>query len=257
MTKEYYNPEDLPKFNEYFAELGKQSDKLAEELVLHEFKTPKGKEYALHGFSRRRKIIWQCITNVFSAIPPDLVGIPNSEEINNATISLHAFYVNAFGACDNLAWVLVYEKKLRKPDGGELPAKWIGLRKANKAIRNGLSCDLVLLLGKFECWFEHVDNFRHSLAHRVPLYVPPYVVSNKNEAEYVRLDKEAWEALRAGDLETNKRLRVEQQKLTDFRPWFTHSFSEKSPHMAIHPQLIADFGALLEIAEGVIAELRK
>ena len=136
-----------------------------------------------------------------------------------------------------------------------LPHQWVGFRKNNKIVRKQLSAKLVTVLDDFENWFTHIDEFRHSLAHRIPLYVPPYCVSPDREDDYNRLGRECWEALKRGELEEHKRLAQEQSDLTFFRPWFTHSYSEGSPIAVIHPQILFDFEAVLVLGEATFNEI--
>jgi hypothetical protein len=255
MAKDYYKAEDISTLLASFAKLKKRFRKISETLAIHEFQTERGKEYALHGYSRRLSILWHCLQKTFELVPPDLEERPDKEAVDDVTMCLHAFYVNIFGACDNIAWFLVFENNIRKPDGTEIPDTWVGIRKQNTLVRQSLSDGLCVVLDGLEKWFKHVEEFRHSLAHRIPMYVPPYVVWSDNSDDYERLEKEAKEALKNHDFELRKSLREEQLALTSFRPWFTHSFSEHSPQMVIHPQLLADFHTLLDIGDAAILEL--
>ena len=37
-------------------------------------------------------------------------------------------------------------------------------------------------------WFDHIIDFRDALVHRIPLYIPPYIVSQDNDAKYQALE---------------------------------------------------------------------
>jgi len=251
----YYCEADLQRMREKFFELKKQHEEQLLSVASRSFTTSKGDEFAKHGFLRRCTMLWKCVENTFATIPPELNAVPHQEEIHNVTINLHCFVIHVFGACDDLAWILVHEKEITKPDGTELPPSWIGLRKTNKAVRAKLSDEMNTVLDRLENWFKHVEEFRHSLAHRIPLYVPPYLVPHDREDEYLRLERESWQALLEGDVDMHHQLQEEQNAFTFFRPWFTHSFSENAPHMVIHPQMLADFGAVLELGKATLSEL--
>lgn len=255
MTEGYYRPEDISKMGERMVELREQNQEQKERIVRFPFATAKGTEHAQHGYLRRVDILWRCVQKVFEFIPPELEGRPERDAVKDATVYLHAFHMNAFGACDNLAWVLVNEKNIRRADGEELPSSWVSVRPGSSRVRNAVSSDMVAVLEKFDDWFSHMDEFRHSLAHRIPLYVPPYTVSKENMPDYERLECESWEALTSGNIAAHEALKSEQVELTRFSPWFTHSFSESSPQMVIHPQLLADFGAVLELGDATMNEL--
>jgi len=248
----YYKENDINEMASKFRELKAKHNSLQERISLHLFSTPKGEEFAKHGYLRRSDMLWRCVQKTFETIPLTLSEMPTRDHTKDVTIFLHCFMIHVFGACDDLAWILVHEKDITKPDGGELPRNWVGFRKANKLVRNELSANMITVLDGLEDWFEHVDEFRHSLAHRIPLYVPQYYIRHDREDDYRRLERESFEALKRGDLAEHQRLELEQIDLTFFRPWFVHSLSECSPTVVIHPQMLADFGAVLELGEATL-----
>ena len=255
MVIDYYKEKHIDEMATKFRELEAKYEALRENILMHGFSTPKGEEFAKHGFLRRSDMLWRCVQKTFETIPPNLGEKPSRDQTKDVTIFLHCFIIHVFGACDDLAWILVHEKGITKPNGSDLPPAWIGFRKDNKHVRDQLSAKMIGVLDGFEKWSEHVDEFRHSLAHRIPLYVPPYIIRHDREDDYRRLERESWDALVRGDLEEHQRLKQEQDDLTFFRPWFTHSYSECSPTMVIHPQMLADFGAVLELGEATIQEI--
>lgn len=255
MVKGYYKDDDIAKMATRYDELHAKYEALRDTIVMRGFATPKGDEFAKHGFVRRCEMLWRCVQKTFETIPPDLDGLPSRDQTKDVTIFLHCFIIHVFGACDDLAWILVHEKAITKPDGSPLPPAWVGFRKDNKSVRGNLSEKMIGVLDSFEEWFKHVDDFRHSLAHRIPLYVPPYNIRADSEDDYRRLEGEIYQALADGDLDKHQQLKQQQEKLTFFRPWFAHSFSEKSPTMVIHAQALADFSAVLELGEATIQEL--
>ena len=78
-----------------------------------------------------------------------------------------------------------------------------------------------------QCWFwrrgVNLISFRDSLAHRIPLYIPPYVIDEAAAEQHKVLDGAAVAAALAGDQAEYDRLRDEQRALGRFRPWMTHS----------------------------------
>ena len=255
VTVAYYSDGDIQRMRDKFLELKAQYEGQLTSVVSRKFRTVKGDEFAKHGFLRRCKMMWRCIERTFETLPPESNAKPSRDETMDVTIFLHCFVIHVFGACDDLAWILVHEKEITKQDGNELPPAWIGLRKSNTVVRDRMSTEMIEVLDGLEEWFQHIENFRHSLAHRIPLYVPPYLVPHDQEDEYYRLEKECREALASGDIGNHQRLQEEQEALTFFRPWFTHSFSEEAPHVVIHPQMLADFGAVLELGKATFNEV--
>ena len=101
-----------------------------------------------------------------------------------------------------------------------------------------------------------MENFRHALAHRIPLYVPPYIVNNEEAAKEYELEQARREALRKREFDEYERLTNELEGIGKFIPWMTHSFNEKSRQVVFHVQIIADWNTVVEISEKFLAEIQ-
>jgi len=93
------------------------------------YQTERGREYGTHGFSRRLKIIARCVEKTFQILPPDMEGLPSRDDLSDAVINIQAFILNAFGSIDNLAWVWVFERDLKKTNGSLYQKMMLSLRK--------------------------------------------------------------------------------------------------------------------------------
>jgi len=122
-------------------------------------------------------------------------------------------------------------------------------------LRNSFSKAFRKHLKSRKRWFRHVDEFRNSAAHRIPLYIPPYIVSEDNAEMHAKLDSECIEAMRQGDNEKYDQLREEQKALGKFRPWMNHSLTEKSPTVVFHYQLLQDYETIEQFGKKMLAEL--
>ena len=100
-------------------------------------------------------------------------------------------------------------------------------------------------------WFAYLDDFRHALAHRIPLYIPPYRVLTSQVADHQQLRGRETEVLIRGDLEERKRVTAERLALGGFAPCIMHSFEEE----AAHPQMLGDFKTIEELAQKMLVEL--
>jgi len=190
---------------------------------------------------------------VYEILPPEREDIPERDEVVDATIAIQSFVLNTFGCLDNLAWILVYEKDIKGKDGNELDPKRVGL--GSKEVRISFTDEFRAYLDSRQKWFENLKNFRDSLAHRIPLYIPPYIVTPANVDEYNRLEQASGEALQRADFEEYDRLQSEQKKLGLFRPWMTHSQFEKAPSVVFHSQLVADYVTIDEFGRTMLEEL--
>jgi hypothetical protein len=199
-------------------------EQLLNDFASRSYSTPRGREYAIHGFLRRSYTMQRCIDNVFRLLPPEVSSLPEPDNITDAEINLQAFIFNVFGSIDNLAWVVVEERGFVTPAGSRIPDNWIGLMRNNKIVRACLSTEFNDLLQRIEYWFQYLEQFRHAVAHRVPIYVPPYVVYGDDN------DRE-------------------------FRPMMTHSFNEASGLVGFHAQMLDDSAKVEEIARMTLKEL--
>jgi hypothetical protein len=164
----------------------------------------------LHNTERRLGILQGCIQNVFSLYPPDRLEIPSREECVDLAINLQSFVFNVFGCLDNLAWISVIERQLRNKNG-PLKATQVGFRK--KLIQKSFSVDFQLYLESLSEWFTNIETLRDHLAHRIPLYVPPFVVTPDNEASFNALEKAKIEAWRQHDFSKYDELEAAQEKM--------------------------------------------
>lgn len=217
----------------------------------------RAREFATHGFCRRLGHLVQAIDTVYAKLPPELDEIPDRERVVAAVIAIQSFVLNTFGCLDNLAWIWVCEKNVRKADGSALDPKWVGLGRQNRQVRRSFSREFCAYLDSRQEWFDNLKNFRDSLAHRIPLYIPPYVVTPNNLEEYNRLEVVMKDALRRADLESYARIELEQQRLAHFRPWMTHSRTENAPTVLFHVQLLQDYVTIDEFGRMMLEELER
>ena len=107
-------------------------------------------------------------------------------------------------------------------------------------------------------WFEYLENYRHALAHRVPLYIPPKRFDDAATGRYHELENEQKVALQAHDFNNFGELLAEQTALGVFEPWMMHSYGPADGDgqpVRFHPQMICDLGTVVELSEKMIAEL--
>ncbi len=248
----YFKEEDLAKLFDQLKTVTKKRARLTEQFVSRTFKNADAGEYARHGYARRLKTLDRSIAIVFRILPPDRTDIPSGDELADATINIQASIFNVFASLDNLAWILVRERNLAKEDGSALPNAWVGLGPGNTELRKNLSEEFRVYLEGMKDWFEHLEDFRHALAHRIPLYIPPYFVDPRDEKRYQEIEEQ--KAL-ASNMEQYQALTSEQMALAQFRPVMVHSLNQDSKLVVFHAQLLADFNTVIELGERMIQEL--
>lgn len=250
-----YAQEDLETLQRDFAARMRDLQELLDLFLSRTYRTEKAREYAEHGFSRRVGTLVRCLENIFGELPPEQSEVPSREARKDAEINIQSYVFNMFGALENLAWIWVEEKGVVKANGRPLHRSNVGLGSRCERVRASFTEPFQEKLTEFQNWFDHIEDFRHSLAHRIPLYIPPHMVSAENTDEYRRLEREMQEATRTPDLGRHAELEREQNELMEFKAVMTHSFSEQSPIAFFHAQTLADAATLHEIAMGILAEL--
>ncbi len=249
----YYSEEAAQKLNEDLLSIRAKYRDLLEKFVRHKFECSKAEEYATHGFGRRLRVMVRCIENVFEQLPPDFSGIPDEDELIDVTINLHAFIHSTYGCCDNLAWIWVHERSILHEDGSPPKPKDIGLR--TNFLLGSMPQELKVYLDTKNEWYLRLKNYRDALSHRIPIYIPPHMVSSEFESEYLNLGKAADDALKYGDIEQYYNLEKKQKEIVNFVPIFTHSFVEKSDLVFFHRQMVEGFNAVQEISNKFLEEL--
>lgn len=251
----YFPREQIDHLYLEYQQIHQKLERLQQQYVTYDFQNDHAREYASQGVARRLGTLVRCIDNVFSAVPPDQEDIPDRPVVIDATINIQSFVLNIFGCCDNLAWMWVLERPVLNSDGTTLDPRLVGLTRSCRKVRRSFSNEFRQCLIRRNEWFDHIKNFRDSLAHRIPLYIPPYVVPQDRVDDYQRLEVEAREALRRGNLEEYEQLTEAQMALVSFRPWMTHSPTEQAPTVIFHPQLLADFNTVCELSDRIFEEL--
>jgi hypothetical protein len=251
-VKRYFTKKQIAELRLKHATIEKKTDNLLLKFVYFPLKNEQAKHYAQQGFARRVQLLRRCIDNVFKIIPPGTVTIPSKARLYDAEINIQAFLANLYGIVDNLAWIWVYESGL----SDSIPRRHVGLGRENKAVRNSLSVKLQTYLDTIEGWFEYLTEFRHALAHRIPVYIPPGMVRADNVDKYNAITMQMTNALNQMRPREYDRLSEEQNKLLVFQPLIAHSTRETKAPFVFHAQLIADFLTIEALGEKILEELR-
>jgi hypothetical protein len=250
-----YEKGDLKKMLEAFGSIEDRFLKLREDIIVRDYRTSRGKEFAVHGFCRRLHSLALTTQNVFGMLPPDYDGVPKKDVLDNVTIQVQAFVFNTFGAIDNLAWCWFYEKGLTRRNGKDVPASWVALSPENEFLVPTLSQPFRDHIAELKTWFDIIEGYRHALAHRIPLYIPPYSVRENKAAEYRDLDAKITDALSRQAWDELEKHEADQLAMHAFHPLMMHSFEEGARTISFHPQMVADFGLVEVLGRRMLDEL--
>jgi hypothetical protein len=249
-------PKDAQKnLMEVYSAIDAKLNKLVESYIRIELKNSRAREFAAQGFPRRLNVMVRCIKNVFSLIPPGREALPTADELSDATINIQGFVFNTYGSIDNLAWIWVREKGQKRSDGTPIPDKQIGLGPDNVSVRQTFSPEFQAYLSGLDDWLKFLASLRHALAHRIPLYIPPYVIQDADVAAYNDLAAKIAEAIKDRDFAAYDALSTERLKLGRFHPWIGQSYAEGAKPVVFHPQMLSDFDTIVELGHKMLGEL--
>ncbi len=250
-----FTAEQLSQLADEYRKVRSRHDELMIAYVCRQWENPRAREFATHGLSRRLSTLVRCIEKVFALLPPEVREVPEDNDRIDATICIQAFVFNIFGCLDNFAWILVSEKNITSPDGRPLRNLQINISKQDSLVRHALSEGFIKYLDGLRDWFSYQEGYRHSLAHRIPLYIPPYTVDPKNKSKFRELGELMASAAKACDFAEYDKLDTQQKTLGTFSPLMQHSFAEGARPVVFHVQLLADFKTIIELGEKVLSEI--
>lgn len=250
-----FTQEALERLRANHGKVDEKRLELFQTFIAQNYVTDRARDFGVHGYLRRVNMLARCINNIFELLPPDGRELPSNEVRHDAEINLHAFVANVFGATDNLAWIWVAEKGVTKKNGAELSPTQVGLRPGNEVVRGSLPELFQEHLRGLDKWFDYLETLRHALAHRIPSYIPPYVVTEANAGRYEELWRAQQAAMGRGDFAEHRRLGDEIESMVSFQPWLQSAGGEGMKPIIFHPQLLADFMTTHELGMTLIGQL--
>ena len=249
-----YSDEDLEQLEEQYVGLEGRCNDLISRYLEREFTNARAEEFVHHGLCRRLRLMTRCIVKVFEILPPGSCEVPEADVLHDVTVQLHAFSFNTFGCLDNLAHAWVLDKEVKKENGDPLPPQRVGFGSTYTVVRDSLPDRFVEYLLEIQDWYENLENFRHALAHRIPMYIPPGYLDDENAAKYSGIQEQINDAVERRDFATADQLADEQAALLSFHPIATHSFGENAKIVYFHAQMLSDIGTVQEIASRLLPE---
>jgi hypothetical protein len=238
-----FDENGLRKLNEALSGIQRRRKNLLFKLYRTRLQSDVAQKYLTQGVLRRLSLIVVATQSIFEVLPPETVSIPSKPDIDLATIHIHAAIFNTFGLLDCWAHVWANELNVQSKKGEDLSLSKIGLGEKYHLIRESLPPNLRSKLEDWKPWLEQISERRHALAHRIPPYIPPYLVDPKNEAEYLELDIQRYSNLSEA---FQSQLPEKLKKLSHFKPIMLHDL-EKQPPLAFHAHLISDFLTVEEL----------
>jgi hypothetical protein len=209
------------------------------------------KVYIREGLGRRIVILKHCLASIYRQFPPSTLVPLTQDQRQDVQIALHAFVMNLYGAFENLAWAFVIRHDLMSKFQ---PINKVGV--FSKLLQKLMPVPIASYLTSdtFSAWSKsYLKNYRDSLAHRIPLYIPPAEFSSEHANRYAELDELDAASLQAHDWDGLQKNQTERDSLG--RPSFMFLTSLMNKHgvspkpMLLHPQLLSDANTLIEFSK--------
>lgn len=249
-----YSAEQLEQLVEAYRTWSDRCHALITAILTRAYVTERAREFATHGLARRLDMLQHCLDRAFECVPPEADN-PAKAKLMDATAFIHTFVINIYGSIDNLAHIWCLDTAVRGPHGRELAASRIGLAPKNEIVRASLPARFQDYLATRDDWFDYLEGYRHALAHRIPLYIPPRQLDPPAQAEFRELDAQRAEAIARRDWDRVDTLHAALERVGVFEPYIMHSFGEQARPMRFHAQPVCDLATVVEIGEHMLREL--
>jgi hypothetical protein len=203
-------------------------------------------QYLVYGAGRRLLMMWHAYRNVvvYSA-PPNRLEPLTADESNELTRDLNVIYINIRGTLDNLAWALLHEYAPEKVKNSKSS---IGL--FNPCIsKDDRFKQLTSVLAPHRDWNTDLAKRRDPSAHRIPLTIPPQVLTEKEGLLFFEFLKDFEHAAQILEFSRADEAFKKTERLGRFIPYFLHDVDDGP--FPIYPTLPEDVAHTVEICRDV------
>ena len=253
----YFDATTLDQLGEEYVKVREKYERLLLKYLNLNLKNRTAAEYCTHGFLRRLATLKRCIENIFNISPAEKSDKLPNDDLLDLAINLQSFMFNVFGCLDNLAWIVLVKNNSKMKKIDRLRGTAVGLmsKEKNKNVIESFSQDFQDYLNASTKWYdEYLKEYRHALAHRIPLYIPPSCLNEKEFKQYESLEKRKVEARKQNNFQLVSQINEEQDRLGKFVPIMKHSFAENSRPVVFHAQILIDWNTIVDIAEKFLDE---
>jgi hypothetical protein len=212
----------------------------------------KAVQYMRFGVGRRLLMMWYAYRTLVQTVSLDRTEPLTSDESHELVESLNVIYLNIRGLLDNLAWALLYEYAPELAIKLEAEPHRVGLFQ-NCIVHDGRFGSLAREIQVHKEWNADMKDRRDPSAHRIPLYIPPQVLTPEEAAKYQKLVEKFSEEMAKLDLDAGNEALDEMERVGRFVPYFLHDPDDGL--IPIYPTVPDDVGHVLQLLDAVDAFL--
>ncbi len=206
-----------------------------------------------YGVSKRLLAIWYSYRTITSIAHPERTEPLTENESHELDNVINLIYMHLRGVLDNYAWAYLYEKEpaLLQDNNGKA-RKLIGLFNDDFK-KNSNKKDFWNEINEYKTWSTELSAKRDPVAHRIPLYVVPSILTHEQHETYQKLEQEYSEALSIMDFEKIDALFPALRSLGVLPMQFAHNPDENP--FPIYPTIPSDMANLIKIQKIILKYL--
>ena len=106
-------------------------------------------------------------------------------------------------------------------------------------------------------WQKYFSSLRDPVAHRIPLYAPPALLTKEDSRLYSETDDAAKEAFSRQDFGRANELITKLDRIGLYVPYLAHDWHSEGGHRAMYPQILDDLTQMLELIDAVSLVLKR
>ena len=222
-------------------------------------KNPQAVRHLKEGLTRRLYMMRASRILFREKTRPDRKKTLSAHLATELAIHVNAYYLNLCGSLDNIAWAMAYEWAMLPGIDEDSPAsrRYCNLfgkdfRRDLRRIRGGLAD----LLDEHIEWNRELRRFRDPAAHRIPLYVAPGVIRDRETLErFYEIGREAEKSEEDRGGRALSEIFDEQRAVAGYEPIITTSSTDGLEEHSIPEQVGSDHQTFLKIVVAVMDAL--
>ncbi len=217
------------------------------------------REHLAQGLSRRLEIIAVSLDAVIDLTHPERTTPLSTDDSPQLNLHLNSIYLHLRGSLDNLAWALAFEiEHLGSPDESKVSFRR-SVSLCSKKFVEALAPkhqELASILSRLAPWNDELKELRDPAAHRIPLYVPPSIMTPDEASRWGALQTQSIDSLNVGDCDASNAAMAAMDEIGTFAGLFLHSIRTDEAPRPLHPQLVLDLTSLEQAIDASIECLR-
>ncbi len=217
---------------------------------------PSAKDNLSYGAGRRILVIKENYIFINKIAYPQRSAPLNPEEGVVLNLHLNSLYFHLSGLLDNLAWAVILESSIFSPfnEHNGRDRRRVGLFKDEflgkiQNVKNGI---LYKELQSKLDWHHQLTDIRDPLAHRIPLYVTPAILTEEQGEKYRQLINQFHECMVREDFNGAEKALDQQQTLGTYGGLFVNVENGDWQKYPITSQIENDLENFIEIGNAVV-----